>query len=157
MKTDRQPWRNRGDLNLSEGSSILTPLQEPWCRGPEMWWKIDLSWGPSGFRGPGFGLGRGKICVGSRWLVFRGSWPECPWMPIHWQSLLGLPLSPVVFFGGWYKPTRWHLWHVAGDHDPTKHKNWTKLTDFGVEGQRKFLLEWWFEIDSCCSMHWLLI
>ena len=26
MKTDRQPWHNRGDLNLSEGSSILTPL-----------------------------------------------------------------------------------------------------------------------------------
>ena len=25
MKTDRQPWRNRGDLNLSQGSSILTP------------------------------------------------------------------------------------------------------------------------------------
>ena len=27
METDRQSWRNRGDLNLSEGSSILTPLQ----------------------------------------------------------------------------------------------------------------------------------
>ena len=27
IETDRQSWRNRGDLNLSEGSSILTPLQ----------------------------------------------------------------------------------------------------------------------------------
>ena len=35
MKTDRQPWRNRGDLNLSEGSSILTPLHgvTAICRG----------------------------------------------------------------------------------------------------------------------------
>ena len=32
MKTDRQPWRNRGDLNLSQGSSILTPLHHN--RGP---------------------------------------------------------------------------------------------------------------------------